>query len=130
MSKVILAIALLVVNCSSVAAPLIYTCTVTNVYDLSDNGALRLSGFKKQFEGSTFSVSRTTGEIVGEVLPTLNAKVVRVVNSGSTTNSFKAVADFGQQMQLIEIQEFHMGVIKPFVSSSMGGAGIVTGTCQ
>ena len=81
-------------------------------------------------KGSQFSVSRVTGEIIGEVVPTLMAKSTRVVNKGTTENSFKAIADFGAQYQLIEIQEFRTENIKPFVASSMGGAGIVTGTCH
>ncbi len=48
-------------------------------------------------KGSAFSVSRVTGEIIGEVVPTLMAKSTRVVNQGSKENSFKAVADFGEQ---------------------------------
>jgi hypothetical protein len=30
----------------------------------------------------------------------------------------------------IEVKEFRKGTVKPFVSSSMGGAGIVTGICK
>jgi hypothetical protein len=81
-------------------------------------------------KGSAFSVSRVTGEIIGEVVPTLMAKSTRVVNQGSKENSFKAVADFGEQYQLLEVLEFRPGDVKPFVAASMGGAGIVTGTCK
>lgn len=107
-----------------------YTCLVSNVYDLSDDGTLITSAWEKSMKGSQFSVSRLTGEIIGEVVPTFMAKSTRVVNKGTRKNSFKAVADFGEQYQLIEIQEFMTGNIKPFVASSMGGAGIVTGTCK
>ena len=81
-------------------------------------------------KGGSFSVSRITGEILGEVVPTLMASSTRVVNHGSTENSFKSVADFAGQVQVLEIQEFKHGVTKPFVALSMGGAGIVTGTCK
>ena len=112
------------------AAALAYTCDVTHVYHLSDKGVLETSGLEKQMRGSSFSVSRVTGEIIGEVVPTLMAKSTRVVNKGSKENSFKSVADFGEQYQIIEIQEFREGSVKPFVASIMGGAGIVTGTCK
>ena len=115
---------------SATAAPLAYTCEVLHIYDLSEKGTLKASAFEKEMKGSSFSVSRVTGEIVGEVLPTILAKSTRVVNNGSTKNSFKAVADFEEQFQVLEVQEFRSGSAKPFVASSMGGAGIVTGTCK
>ncbi len=115
---------------SVAAGELAYTCEVMQVYDLSENGTLEISRFEKGMKGSSFSVSRVTGEIIGEVVPTLLAKSTRVVNKGSTENSFKAVADFSEQFQILEVQEFRSGPIKPFIATSMGGAGIVTGTCK
>ena len=81
-------------------------------------------------KGGSFSVSRDTGKIIGEVVPTLMASSTRVVNHGSTKNSFKTVADFAGQVQVLEVQEFMHAVTKPFVALSMGGAGIVTATCK
>ncbi len=115
---------------SVAAGELAYTCEVMQVYDLSENGTLEISRFEKGMKGSSFSVSRVTGKIIGEVVPTLFAKSTRVVNKGSTENSFKAVADFGKQFQILEVQEFRSGPIKPFIATSLGGAGIVTGTCK
>ena len=112
------------------AGELAYTCEIVHVYKLSENSTLAISGFEKQMKGSSFSVSRVTGEIIGEVVPTLLAKSTRVVNRGSSENSFKAVADFGEQFQILEVQEFRFGPIKPFIAMSMGGAGIITGTCR
>lgn len=117
-------------NAYAMAGELSYTCEVTHIYKLSNDGSLAISPFEKQMKGSSFSVSRASGEIVGEVIPTLRAKSTKVVNPGSGKNSFKAVADFGNQFQIIEVQEFRKGNLKPFVSSSMGGAGIVTGSCK
>mgnify|MGYP006093325827 CR=1 FL=1 len=117
-------------NANAIAGELSYTCEVTHIYKLSNDGSLGISPFEKQMKGSSFSVSRVTGEIIGEVIPTLMAKSTKVVNHGSTKNSFKAVADFGNQFQIIEVKEFLKATVKPFVSSSMGGAGIVTGLCK
>lgn len=119
----------------AVGAPLAYTCDVKGIYDLDANGELKPSVLESQMRGSSFSVSRVTGEIIGEVVPTLMADKTRVINAGSAENSFKAVAEFsvgatGKQIQLLEVQEFRSGASKPFIAASMGGAGLVTGLCR
>ena len=124
------AFSLFAISFTANAASLSYTCKVKRIYDLSDNGTLETSSFEKTMKGSSFSVSKVTGEIIGQVMPTLNADSTRVIHSGSNEYSFKSVADFGNQFQIIEIQEFKKGENKPFVASSMGGAGIVTGLCE
>jgi|TARA_B110000977_G_C10773272_1_gene375526 hypothetical protein len=124
-------IAILLLICTNLnAATLSYTCEVTNVYGLNDDGSLKVSGFDKGMKGSKFSVSRVTGEIIGQVVPTIVANSTRVINKGSSENSFKTVAEFDEQFQILEVQEFRKGDSKPFVSSSTGGAGIVTGLCK
>ena len=119
-----------IVSSTSVAEELSYTCKVTHVYELGNDGSLRISNWEKQFKDSEFSVSRATGEIVGELVPTLLARSTKIVNKGSKEFSFKSIADFGDQVQLIEIQEFAQQMKKPFVAVAMGGAGIVTGLCK
>jgi hypothetical protein len=52
------------------------------------------------------------------------------IRKGSSEYSFKAVADFGDQIQVLEVQEFRSGPIKPFIAMSMGGAGIISGRCK
>ena len=109
---------------------LAYVCTVEHVYNVSDYGKLIESELDDEMEGARFAVSRLDGKILGEVLATPLAESTRVVNRGSASNSFKAVADFGDRVQSLEVQEFHEGERKPFVLLSMGGAGIVTGVCR
>jgi hypothetical protein len=75
-------------------------------------------------------VDRLNGAIVGDVLPTSLAYSTRVIKQGSSSNSFKAIADFGDEFQVIVIKEFYDGLIKPFYCISTGGAKIVTGTCK
>ena len=124
-------IAILLLICTNLnAATLSYTCEVTNVYGLNDDGSLKVSSFDKGMKANKFSVSRVTGEIIGQVVPTIMANSTRVINKGSSENSFKTVAEFDEQFQILEVQEFRKGDSKPFVSSSMGGAGIVTGLCK
>ena len=120
----------LIICSGTVAGELSYTCTVKHVYNITDTGSLRSSSWENQFKGKQFSVSRTNGEIIGEVIPTLMAKSKKVVNPGNEGFSFKAVAYFENQVQAIEVKEFKAGKEKPFVALSMGGAGIVTGTCK
>ena len=115
--------------CSS-AAELSFTCEVSKVYDLDETGLLRQSPWQDQFRGARFSVSRISGEIIGEVIPTLMAEKTRVVHTGSSEYSFKTVAEFDNQIQVLEVQEFLTDTEKPFVALSMGGAGIVTGICK
>ena len=107
-----------------------YTCEVLSVYDLSDSGILELSDYAEKMKGGSFTVSRITGHIMGEVLLTKLSKSTQVISRGSSENAFKAIANFDHQVQLLEIQEFHQGPTKPFVAMSMGGAGVVTGICK
>ena len=109
---------------------LAYVCVVEHVYDVSAYGKLIESELDDEMEGARFAVSRLDGKILGEVLATPLAESTRVVNRGSGGNSFKAIADFGDQFQSLEVQEFREGERKPFVASSMGKAGIVTGVCR
>ena len=107
-----------------------YHCEVIHVYTLADNATLETSSWEKEFKGSKFSISRATGDIIGEVLPTLLAKSVKVIHQGSDQYYFKSVADFENQVQTIEVKEFKEDRHKPFAAMSLGGAGIVTGVCE
>ena len=114
----------------SEAGELAYVFTVEHVYKVSAYGKLVESEFDDEMEGARFAVSRIDGKILGEVLATPLAESTRVVNRGSGGYSFKAIADFGDQFQSLEVQEFREGERKPFVASSMGGVGIATGVCR
>ncbi len=109
---------------------LAYVCTVEHVYNVSDYGKLIESEFDDELEGARFAVSRLDGKILGEVLATSSAESTRVVDRGSRSSSFKAIADFGYRFQSLEVQEFREGERKPFVAASMGGTGIVSGVCR
>jgi len=122
--------ALLAVWGVSEAGELAYVCTVEHVYSVSDYGALIDSELHDQMQGARFAVSRLDGKILGEVLATPSAESTRVVNRGSRSDSFMAVADFGDRFQSLEVRAFREGERKPFVASSTGPAGIVTGVCR
>jgi len=74
MSATIMFCILFISNHNSIVGEVAYTCKVIHVYDPHDDGSLRISNFEKDFKGSEFSVSRVTGEIIGEVIPTLLAR--------------------------------------------------------
>ena len=112
------------------AGPIAYTCTVMHVYDLDSSSEIGTSNFGDTFNQTKFSVSRITGEIIGETLTTALAKSNLVINKGSSENSFKTLSVFSGKAQLLEVQEFRKGVVKPFIALSMGGAGVVTGVCK
>jgi hypothetical protein len=126
-------------SCSASAGEFAYTCEVSHVYSLKENGSLETfpdSELEKIMKKNSFSVSRETGALIGNsaTLDTSLAKSTRVIISGSKENSFRAIADFGDfksgnhPYQFIEIEEFRKGAKKPFVL--MGELGIVTGICQ
>ena len=126
-----LAICLALSICSwASSSELSYTCVVHATYELGDDGLLVPSVWEDQFVDGQFSVSRVTGEIIGEVIPTLKAISTNVILVGGSQYSFKTSAHFENQIQVLEVKEFKSGEEKPFVSMSMGGAGIVTGTCK
>ncbi len=130
MISVLVGMIIQVFSSAALAAELLYTCVVRHVYDVDEAGRIRISNFESILAGGKFTVSRQSGSVIGDALSTAMAKRTWVVNYGGTEQAFKAASDFNGQIQVIEIQEFRSEAIKPFVAMSMGGAGIVTGTCK
>lgn len=129
-ASIIVACFLFFVPLSSFGGNQSYSCKINNVYVLDARGSLKPSNWEKEFKGSVFSISRDNGEIIGEVLPTKLARSTKVIHKGNKEFSFKAIAYFQNQVQLIEIEEFQETKEKPFVAISTGGAEIVTGVCK
>ncbi len=149
LTKMIIAVfVLFIVSSASAAGELSYTCKVNHVYELAEDGSLKISNFEKTMKGSLFSVSRVTGQIIGPPLTTLLANSTKVINAGNKEYSFKTISFFDAvnkpfstgtedaestaKVQVLEIQDLPSwdGERKPFVAMSMSGAGIVTGTCE
>lgn len=129
--KVFFVILFFSTHVNAIAGELSYNCEVKHIYKLSSLGTLEKSPIHEAtHRGKSFSVSRLTGEIIGEAIPTHQATSTSVINKGSAEWSFKAIADFhGNEFQIIEVREFEEGTLKPFVSKSFW-AGIVTGLCK
>ncbi len=121
---------LCVVSFNAVAGELSYSCKITNVYELDNDGSLRISNLDKQFKDSEFLISRVTGEIIGEVVPTLLIGSTKIIIKDNNEYPFNAIADFPNQVQLIGINEFVPEEKKTFFAIIMGGAGFVTGLCE
>ena len=58
-----------------------YICVVEGIYDIDEQG--RLETFYRPPEVMTFSVSRVTGEIIGDAVSTERAKSTVVINRGT-----------------------------------------------
>lgn len=114
----------------AVADELSYTCEVLHTYELERDGTISTSGFDEQFRGSRFSVSRIDGKVIGSVVPTLMAESTQVLQHGNNEYSFRAIAHFGHDVQLLEIREFVPAIKKPFIATALSGAGIVSGNCE
>ncbi len=121
---------LFVVSFNAVAGEHSYRCKITNVYELNNDGSLRISNLDKQFKGSEFLISRVTGEIIGEVVPTLLTRSTKIIIKDNNEYPFNAIADFTNQAQLIGINEFVPGERKTFFAIFMGGVGFITGLCE
>ena len=115
----------------SIAGEYAYECTIGNVYTLTDDGKIKETGQNWQgiFQGERFYVSRVNGEIVGSTLPTALADEIRIINPGSSEYDFQTLAvfktDSGVEWQVLSIEEYKEGKIKPF--SAFTAAGITSG---
>jgi len=121
---------LFVVSFNAVAGEHSYTCTIMHVYELDNDGSLRSSDVEKQFKGKGFLISRVTGEIIGDVVPSLLSRSSKIIVKGNNDYPFKAVTDFGYQAQLVRTNGFFPEVKKSFFATSIGGAGFITGLCE
>ena len=84
----LLLIPMLLLTSASFGAESEYKCEVLKVFSLTKDGTLSESNWDKMMAGSEFTVSRETGEIVGKVVPTINATDYGVSNHGDSEWSF------------------------------------------
>ena len=118
---------LFVVSFNAAAGELTYTCTISHVYELDNDGSLRSSDLEKQLKGSEFLISRVTGEIIGEVVPTLLSRSTQIMIKGSNGSPIKPIADFDYKPQIAGINGFVPEQKKSFYAITMDGAGFITG---
>jgi hypothetical protein len=118
---------LFVVSFNAVAGEHSYTCKIINVYELDNDGSLRSSDLEKQYKGSEFLISRVTGEIIGDVVPTLLSRSTKIMIKDSNESPCKSISDFDYQAQLVGINGVVPEEKKSFYAISVDGAGFITG---
>ncbi len=118
---------LFVVSFNAVAGEHSYTCKIMKVYELDNDGSLSSSNLEKQFKGREFLISRVTGEIIGEVVPSLLTRSSKIMIKDSNESPFKSITDFDYEPQLVETNVFGAEVKKSFYAISVDGAGVITG---
>jgi hypothetical protein len=112
-----------------------YACEVKQGLSLSEKDGM-LYPDSSAVIGSKFSVSRTTGQVIGETVGTETASSTKVLERGSTKNSFSSIADWADPhlathaFLLLEIKEFVKGPDKPFLLFAPGGVGLRSGFCK
>jgi hypothetical protein len=116
-----------------------YACEVKQALSLSEKDGMlspESSAIQNVVIGSKFSVSRITGQVIGETVGTETASSTKVLERGSIKNSFRSIADWADPnlathaFQLLEIEEFVKGPDKPFLVFSSGGVGLRSGFCR
>ena len=115
------------------ADELVYECTVKSLYEQTDSGEIKLSSdaWQKIYDGQKFTVSKKTGLMSGsKYFDTSELSDSRVVNQGSSGNSFKAVNfTYDERKWLIlEIKTHFESEKKPFIM--LYQLGILTGFCK
>ncbi len=118
---------LFVVSFNAVAGERTYTCKIVNVYELGSDGSLISSDLDKKFKGSEFLISRVTGEIIGEVVPTLLTSSSKIMFRNSDELPFKSLTDFDYKPQLVETTVLDPEEKKSFYAISIDGAEVITG---
>ncbi len=110
-----------------------YDCEIKEAYDVEADGLLHAGRWGGKPRGAKFVVSRLTGQVIGDWVPTAVATETAVLQHGDSEWGFQAIAKFrrgpGTNIQTIHINEFVVGSAKPFIATSHGGVGIVTGIC-
>lgn len=117
----------------AVAGPGTYHCKILQAVELSDDGRLvEHEGIWRVTIGESFTVNRTTGEMIGHPFGTEHwLGGVQVLNPGGEENGYKALVLSGPpniSTKYIYIAEFKEGAAKPFWGSG-DDAVIFSGTC-
>lgn len=109
-----------------------YQCVVVDVMGLRSDG--KMKSYPKSPEiGRKFAITKSTGELIGEVSFGMGVKP-QVLGTGSKDNSFKVLwmaqagGKNGVHADLLTIEEFVEGPKKPFIVTV--GSFISTGICE
>lgn len=124
-------IILLVVSFNADAGEHSYNCKIMHIYELDNDGSLKISDLEKQYKGTGFVISRVTGEIIGgDVVPTLITSSTNVIIKRYSEHHFKSFAEFAYQYQSTQSNGFIPEGRKSFFAISTSGNKFITGVCK
>jgi len=119
---------------SAFAGSSTYLCELQQAVELAEDGTLvKHEGIYKQLLGQSFTINRTTGEMIGLPFSTeawLGG--VQVLNHGSSENGYKAIVLSGKpnvSVKYIYVAEHTEGPNKPFWGNGDNSV-IFSGTCE
>jgi hypothetical protein len=108
-----------------------YVCTISVEYALTQDGRLQQSNWSERVKGQRFVVDRLTGSIRGNFITTAGADNVKVVDRGSSQNSYKSYWTHPRlasaPLGYLEIRTFE-GAKPPFLV--VNNSGTYTGICD
>ena len=110
-----------------------YICKIIEIQELNKSGRfIQYEGLYKQFIGTSFSIDRTSGKVIGFPFSNESYKEIRVLSRGSKENSFKQIAVSHPPniwIQYLYVAEYEEGPKKPFWGTTDGDY-IYSGNCQ
>lgn len=122
-------ISLLVLFSSSAAAENNYFCTISAVSEVNENGNIT-EEYKKPYKGQSFSVSKETGVMKGDLQNTLGGtpQVIQPASHDYTFKVFTKSVTNHTDGYYLQIKDFKYAKSKPFIFIQSGY--IYHGLCQ
>jgi hypothetical protein len=110
-----------------------YHCTILEIKELGASGKfVTHKGVFSQLIGESFSIDRATGKVIGLPFSNVSYKEIRVLDRGSTENSYKQIAISHPPniwIQYLYVAEQEKSPEKPFWGTEDGNK-IFSGSCQ
>ena len=120
---------LLVLSSATVFAENNYFCTINAVSDVNENGGIT-EEYKKPYKGLSFSVSKETGEMKGELQNTLGGtpQIIQPVSNDYSFKVFTKSVTNHTDGYYLQIKDFRHAKSKSFIFIQSGF--IYHGLCQ
>jgi hypothetical protein len=110
-----------------------YICTIGEIRELARAGSfISHKGIYSRLIGSTFSINRVTGQVIGMPFSTEAYREAKILDHGSQSNSFKLMIISHPPniwIKYIYVKEFQEGEDKPFWGTDDGDK-IYSGICK
>jgi hypothetical protein len=130
MIRVVLAAGMVVIigSMSALAQASGYKCTIKQSLQLGKDGSAQPLDLADTYRNKEFIVDRASGRVLGDI--SYQVWNHQVLDSGSDEQSYKSVYTSQgkyRHIDVLQIEEFREGAIKPFLL--MEGTKMHTGTC-